>query len=130
METYPFGLEVSMTTKMEHRASAVSIEALIVRLIGATDRCEIERVAPALGASGDHRAIRPLLMRLGDFQGSANAGAEAAMCRALMLLGVMCQCGNCAFSLRPRAALPDDVVETIHELAGAIPWPYFGTRRI
>jgi hypothetical protein len=130
IETCPFGIEVSMVTNMEQRAPAVSVEALIVRLVGAVDRCEIESVADALGASRDHRAIRPLLMRIGDFQGSENTYAEAAMCRALMKLGVMCRCGNCAFSLRPRAALPDDVVETIHELAGSIPWPYFGTRRI
>jgi hypothetical protein len=134
METFPFGPEVAMTTKLDHRPSAASVEELIVRLIGTTDRGEVERVAEALGARGDHRAIRPLLMRLGDFQGRANADAEAAMCRALMTLGVMCRCGKCAgadaFSLRPRATLPDDVVETIHELAGSIPWPYFGTRRI
>ena len=118
-----------MTTQLERGPSVASVEELIVRLIGAIDPFEVERVAAALGARGDRRAIRRLLMRLGDFQGPASAGAEAAVCRALASLDVMCRCGNCGFSLRPRASLPDDVVETIHELAGGIPWPYFGARR-
>jgi hypothetical protein len=119
-----------MTTKTDGRAPAASVEELIGLLSRTTDHCEIAWIAERLGVAGDRRAIRPLLMSLGDCQGRENADTEASVCGALMRLGVMCRCGNCSFSLRPRPSLPDDVVETIHELAGAIPWPYFGTRRI
>jgi hypothetical protein len=109
---------------------AMGAEELIVRLIRTRDGHEMAIIARKLGTTGDRRAIRPLLMRLRDFQGRKNADAEASICDALMRLGVMCRCGECSFCLRPRPSLPDDVVETIHELAGEIPWPYFGTRRI
>jgi hypothetical protein len=109
---------------------AMGVEELIVRLIRTRDRRDVATIARKLGTTDDRRAIRPLLMRLRDFQGPKNADAEASICGALMRLGVMCRCGACSFCLRPRPSLPDDVVETIHELAGEIPWPYFGTRRI
>lgn len=119
-----------MTMETEARAPAAGVEELIGLLSRTTERCEIEWIAVRLGAAGDRRAIRPLLLCLGNCQGRENADTEASVCGALVRLGVMCRCGNCSFSLRPRPTLPDDVVETIHELAGAIPWPYYGTRRI
>ena len=108
----------------------MGVDELIVRFVRARDGRDIAVLARELGKAGDRRAIRPLLMRLRDCQGPANADTEASVCGALMKLGVMCRCGACSFCLRPRPLLPDDVAETIHELAREIPWPYFGTRRI
>lgn len=119
-----------MTTQVECRPSAPDIDELIVRLSRTNDAHEIETIADQLSAARDHRAIRPLLLRLADCQGRENACTEEAVCGALMALGVMCCSCEHSFSLRPRRALPDDVVETIREVAAAIPWPYFGTRRI
>jgi hypothetical protein len=119
-----------MTTKVEYRAGSPAVEVLIDRLIDATDPHDIEELADRLGAARDRRAIRPLLTRLGDCHVQADPDLEDAVCHALMALGVMCSCGNLSFSLRPRQDLPDDVVGAIRELAGVIPWRYFGTRRL
>ena len=109
---------------------AVSVEELIVRLIATTNPLEIELIADELGAAHDRRAIRPLLMRLGDCKVQEDADVEDAVCSALMALGTMCSSGNRSFHFRPRQELPEDVVTTVRELAPAIPWRYFGSARI
>jgi hypothetical protein len=119
-----------MTISVERRLEGPVVEGLIERLVRTTDPREIEELADRLGPAGDRRAIRPLLTRLGDCHVQEDADIEDAVCRALMALDVMRSCGNLTFSLRPRPDLPDDVVETIRELAGVIPWRYFGTRRL
>ena len=119
-----------MTTDTVGRAPAATVEELIALLSQTTDHGEMAWIADRLGATRDRRAIRPLLLCLGNCQEREHTDTEASVCGALVRLGVMCRCENCSFSLRPRPSLPDDVVETIHEVAAAIPWPYFGTRRI
>ena len=110
--------------------AGIAVEELIVRLISSTNPLEIEVIADELGAARDHRAVRPLLMRLGDCKVQEDADVEDAVCSALMALDVMCSSGNRSFHLRPRRELPDDVVATVRELASVIPWRYFGTARI
>ena len=118
-----------MITKTDQRPSSTDADELLERLARTTNSHEIETIADQLGAARERRAIRPLLMRLGDCQGPDHACTEEAVCRALMALDVMCRsCGH--FSLRPRRTLPDDVVDTIRDVAGEIPWPYFGSPRI
>ncbi len=119
-----------MTTKVETRPTGSIVEYLIALLAEATQPREIELIADHLGEAGDPRAIRPLLARLGDCQVQEDPDVEDAVCRALMSLGVMCSSGNLRFSLRPRRDLPDDVVDTIRDLAATIPWRYFGSPRI
>jgi hypothetical protein len=116
-----------MTTKVEHRSTGPDVDELIAVLGETTDPQVIELVADELNAARDRRAIRPLLMHLGDRRVQDDPDVEDAVCHALISLGVMCSTGNVSFSLRPRRALADDVVETIRELAPVIPWRYFGT---
>ena len=52
------------------------------------------------------------------------------MCRALVAFDVMRGCPNGMFCLQPRQTLPNEVVDAVHDLAGVIPWYYFGTRRV
>ncbi len=117
------------TTQVECRPASGALEELIVLLDRTTNPRTIEIVADRLGATHDRRAIRPLLTHLGDCRVQEDRDVEDAVCRALMALGVMCCSGNLSFSLRRRPDLADDVVETIRELAGTIPWRYFGTPR-
>ena len=119
-----------MTTKIECRPNSADVEELIAVLERTSSSREIELTADLLGAARDSRAIRPLLVRLGDWHVQEDADVEGAVCHALVALGVMCSSGNHCFCLRPRQALADDVVETIRELDVVIPWPYYGTRRI
>jgi hypothetical protein len=116
-----------MTTQVEHRQSVTAVDYLVARFPEATRPHEIELIADYLGEAGDPLAIRPLLMRLGDCRLQEDPDVEDAVCRALMALGVMCSSGNLTFSLRPRQHLGDDAAETVRELAGTIPWRYFGT---
>ena len=116
-----------MNTKVEHRSTGPDVDELIALLGRTTDPQMIEQAADELNAARDRRAIRPLLMHLGDRQVQDDPDVEDAVCHALISLGVMCSTGNLSFSLRPRRVLPDDVVETIRELAAVIPWRYFGT---
>ena len=90
----------------------------------------MEAIADELGVACDRRAIRPLLMRLGDSCVQDDPDIEDAVCRALVALDVMCSPGNQTFFFLPRRLLPDDVVATIRELGVAIPWRYFDTRRV
>ena len=119
-----------MSTKVETRQTGSIVDYLIALFAEATQPREIELIADHLGDSGDCRAIRPLLARLGDCQVQEDPDVEDAVCRALMALGVMCSSGNQRFSLRPRRVLSDDIVETVHDLAGSIPWRYYGNARI
>jgi hypothetical protein len=116
-----------MTIQIERQPTSPAIEELIVLLIQTTNPRIIELVADQLGTTHDRRAIRPLLMRLGDCYVQEDRDVEDAVCRALVALEVMCCSGNLSFSLRPRRDLPDGVVATIREMAGTIPWRYFGT---
>jgi hypothetical protein len=116
-----------MTTKVERRSTGPDVDELIAVLAETTDPQMIELVADELNAARDRRAIRPLLMHLGDPRVQDDPDVEDAVCHALIALGVMRSTGNLTFSLRPRQALSEDVVETIRELAPAIPWRYFGT---
>ena len=115
-----------MTTELQTRQTGSIVDYLIALFAQATQPREIEVIADHLGDAGDRRAIRPLLARLGDCQVQEDPDVEDAVCRALMSLGVMCSSGNLSFTLRPRRALPDDVVDAIRELAATIPWRYFG----
>ena len=119
-----------MTTSVETRPTESIVDYLIALFGEATQPREIEVIADHLGEAGDRRVIRPLLARLGDCQVQEDPDVEDAVCRALMSLGVMCSSVNLRFSLRPRRVLPDDVVDTIRELAATIPWRYFGNPRI
>ena len=116
-----------MTTQVERRPTNPAVEELIVLLAQTTEPRSIAAIADQLRAVHDPRAIRPLLMRLGDCDVHEDRDVEDAVCRALVALGVMRCSGNLSFSLRPRPDLADDVVETIRELAETIPWRYFGT---
>ena len=116
-----------MATQVERRPTHPAVEELIVLLEQTTKPRTIEAVADQLGAARDRRAIRPLLMRLGDCDVQADRDVEDAVCRALVSLEVMRCSGNVAFRLRPRPELADDVVETIREVAETIPWRYFGS---
>jgi hypothetical protein len=118
-----------MTTNVETRTGS-TVEDLIERFDRATHPREIELLADLLGEARDRRAIRPLLERLSDCQVQEDRDVEDAVCQALTGLGVMCSSGNLSFSLRPKNGLPDDVVKSIRDLAGAIPWRYFGNARI
>ena len=119
-----------MTTQVENRQAGPTVEELIALLSQATHPREIELIADHLAEARDRRAIRPLLMRLGDCHVQEDPDIEDAVCGALVALDVMWSSGNLSFGLRPRRVLSDDVVETIRECAGVIPWRYFGTRRI
>ena len=119
-----------MTTKVEPRPVSAAFDDLLVLLTQTSNPRTIEVVADQLGAAHDRRAIRPLLMRLGDCCVQEDRDVEDAVCRALVALDVMCCSGNLSFSLRPRRDLADQVVETIREMAGTIPWRYYGTPRI
>ena len=117
-----------MATRVDERQSEATVEDLIALFGEATHAREVEMIADFLGEAGDARAIQPLLMRLGDCQVQDDGDVEQAVCGALMALGVMCTSGEHSFRLRPRSVLTDDVVATIRELSGAIPWQYFGKR--
>ena len=119
-----------MTISVEIRPTESIVDYLIALFAEATQPREIEVIADHLGEAGDRRAVRALLARLGDCQVQEDPEVQDAVCRSLMSLGVMCSTGNHSFSLRPRRSLPDDVVETIHEVAGSIPWRYFGNPQI
>ena len=116
-----------MTTQVQRRPTNPTVEELVVLLAQTTEPRGVAAIADQLRAVRDPRAIRPLLMRLGDPEVQEDRDAEDAVCRALTALGVMRCSGNLSFSLRPRRDLADDVVETIRELAPTIPWRYFGT---
>ena len=119
-----------MSIQVEYRPTSASFEELIVLLAQTNNPRTIEVIADQLGETHDRRAVRPLLMRLGDDRVQEDRDMEDAVCRALVALGVMCCSGNLSFSLRPRRDLSDDVVGTIREVAGTIPWRYYGTPRI
>src|ERR1700722_7376023 len=104
-----------MAVNVDRRPTDATVEELIELLDRTTDPSVIEMVANRLAATRDHRAIRPLLMHLGDRLVQDDAEVEDAMCHALMALGVMCSTGDLSFSLRPRRAFTDDVAETIRE---------------
>ena len=117
-----------MATRIETRPASEPFDELLVLLNRTTNLRTVEVVADQLGATHDERAIRPLLLRLGDHSVQEHRNVEGAVCRALMALGVM-GCSDDRFILRPRRDLADGVVATIRELAGTIPWQYFGTPR-
>ena len=106
------------------------IAGLIDRLDRAKRAFEIEAIADELGATGDHRAIRPLLGRLGDCCVQEDADVEDSVCRALVALDVMREFGNLSFALRPCHVLAPDVVEMIEELGPAIPMRYLIARQV
>lgn len=116
-----------MTTQVERRPTNPAVEELIVLLGQTTEARSIAAIADQLRRAHDPRAIRPLLMHLGDSDVQEDRDVEAAICRALVALDVMRCSGNRSFSLRPRPDLADDVVDTIREVAETIPWRYFGT---
>ena len=118
-----------MTTQVECRTSP-AVEQLLLLLAQTTNPRMIEAVADELGTVRDRRAIRPLLMRLGDSRVQDDPDIEDAVCRALLALGVMRCAGNLSFSLRPRYELDDDVAEMIRDLVGVFPWRYFGRQWI
>jgi len=111
------------------RRTGPAVEELILFFIQATDPRLIEVLADQLGAAGDRRAIRPLLMRLGDCRVQEDPDVEDAVCGALVALDVMGCSGNLSFSLLPPEDLAGDVVGTIRELAGKIPLRYFSPIR-
>ena len=119
-----------MSTQIDRRHSGPEVEELIAILDQATHPREVELIADYLGEAGDARAIRPLLMHLGDDEVQHDADVEDAVCGALLSLGVMCRAGDDCFHLRPRRVLSADAVDAIRECSGVIPWQYFGTRRI
>ena len=114
-----------MRTQVEARRNGPSVEELMLFLVQATDPRVIELVADQLGGAGDRRAIRPLLMRIGDCRVQEDPDVEDAVCGALVALDVMCCSGNLSFSLLQPEALGNGVVETIRELAGTIPGRYY-----
>jgi hypothetical protein len=114
-------------TDVERRQAAPAVEELLLFLMQATDGRVIESAADQLGSKGDRRAIRPLLMRLGDSRVQEDPDVEDAVCRALVALDVMGCSGNLSFSLLDPEVLAGDVVETIRELAGMIPRRYYRT---
>jgi hypothetical protein len=116
-----------MTTSVERRAPGSVVAELLASFNQATDPREIETVADQLGAAGNPRAIRPLLMRLGDWQVQGDADVEDAVCQALVALGVMRSSGNLSFAFVPRHLLEAEVVETVRELGPAIPMRYLLT---
>jgi hypothetical protein len=118
-----------MTTNVESRQSGSTVDDLITRFDHATQPREIELLADLLADARDPRAIRALLERLSDSRVQEDRDVEDAVCQALTALGVMYSSGNLSFSLRPKNALPDDVVRSIRDLSGVIPWRYFGTAR-
>ena len=119
-----------MATSVVHRLSQTEVSELIARLVESTNPRELEAIADQLGHTGDRRAIRPLLTRLGDGHVQEDPDREAAVCGALVSLDVMCNRGHGSFFFRPRRLLADDVVDTIRELGSAIPWRYFDTRHV
>jgi len=119
-----------MTNNVEGRPTGAVVDDLIAILAKTTHARVVEVVADRLGAAGDRRAIRPLLMCLGSLHVQDNTDVEDAVCRALEALGVMCSTGNLSFCLRPCQALDEDVVETIRELAGMVSGRYYGTQQI
>jgi len=114
-----------MRTEIEGRQTSLAVEELMICLIRATDPRVIEAVADQLGAAGDRRAVRPLLMRLGDCRVQEDRDVEDAVCSALVALDVMRCAGNLSFSFLPPEVLADDVVETMSELASTIPQRYY-----
>lgn len=119
-----------MTTRTDHRPTAPALEELILVLVQTADPHTIAVTSDQLGAARDRRAVRPLLMRLGDCIVESDPDVEVAVCRALVSLDVMRCSGDDSFSLRPRRELAVDVVETVRDLVGVLPWRYFGTRQI
>jgi hypothetical protein len=114
-----------MTTKVEHRPAGPVAAELIALLGRTTEPREIETIAYQLSVAGDRRAVRPLLMRLGDCHVQEDADVEDAVCRALVALDVMCSAGNLSFAFRKPHLLAPDVVETVRDLGPAIPMRYF-----
>jgi hypothetical protein len=117
-----------MRTDDESLPAGTPVDELISRLDHATHAREVEVIADSLGEAGDTRAIRPLLMHLGDHEVQGDDDVERAVCGALISLGVMCTAGDHCFRLRPRRALSDDAVTAVRDCSRAIPWQYFGTR--
>jgi hypothetical protein len=113
-----------MRTDIERLRTGPAVEELMLFLMQATDPRLIEVLADQLGAAGDRRAIRPLLMRLGDCGVQEDRDVEDAVCSALVALDVMRCAGNLSFGFLPSEDLADDLVEMIRELAGTIPQRY------
>jgi hypothetical protein len=116
-----------MRSDGERRQAGPAVEELMVFLLQATDGRAIELVADQLGGAGDRRAIRPLLMRLGDCRVQEDPDVEDAVCCALVALEVMDCSGNLSFSFLRPEVLAGEVADTIRELAGMIPRRYYGT---
>jgi len=112
-----------MTTHVEEPSTLTA--ELIAEFECATRPCRIEFLADRLGATGDPRAVRPLLARLGDCRVQEYSDVEDALCGALVSLGVMRASGNMTFAFRPRHLLPPEVVEAVRELGPAVPMRYF-----
>jgi len=112
-----------MNTRVEDRPATMT--GLISEFEHAARPCRIEYFADRLGATGDARAVRPLLARLGESKVQEYEDVEDAVCHALVALDVMESSGNLSFAFRPRHLLAPDIVETIRELGPAIPMRYF-----
>ena len=106
------------------------VGGLIDRFARAKRPFEVEAIADELGATGDRRAIRPLLARLGDCCVQEDADVEDSVCRALVALDVMRTFGNLSFALRPHHLLAPDVIEMIEELGPAVPMRYLIARQV
>ncbi len=109
---------------------AGDLPGLIDRFTVAQRALDLETIAGQLGASGDHRAVRPLLARLCDHEVQGEGHVEDSVCRALVALDVMRGCGTCSFAMRPRHLLAPDVVEMITELGPAVPMRYLIARGV
>jgi hypothetical protein len=113
-----------MSAGVDSRIPAPVVAELIAALERATDPREIELLADQLGAARNARAVRSLLMRLGDCHVQEDADVEDAVCRALVALDVMYSSGNLSFAFQPLHLLAPDVAETLRELGPAIPMRY------
>jgi HEAT repeat protein len=103
---------------------ADDMPALIEGFLDAKDPVGSEKLADALGASGDPRAIEPLIRRISDWIVQEDGDVADAVCGALVNLKVMHKLGNLNFRWLPPDYLTPEAQETLNRHLLALPPKY------
>jgi hypothetical protein len=97
---------------------------LVQDLEQATDAHSLTRAVGALAATGDCRAVEPLLTLLGDRAVQDDPQVETAFCEALVELGAMHRTTNSSYVFLSRDRLASEQAATIGRLDNTIPLRY------
>lgn len=101
------------------------MEVSIVRLLTTTNPDEIEALADGLGATGDTRAVGPLVSLLAAGRVNDDPDLEDAVCSALVRLGAMRRHGNLNYSFVDPSRLTVEGGAALRRLRPLLPGRYF-----